>query len=158
MTHPAVLIIGVGNRYRSDDGVGPYVSDALVGSSGVRAVEHSGEGASLIDLWQGYQRVILIDAVCTDGAVPGTVYRMDARRSAIPSKFFNYSTHAFSVAEAIETARALDMLPVRFEVIGVAGKTFSSGCELTSCVRTAADELIGALRDDTGVTASVVKE
>ena len=58
----------------------------------------------------------------------------------IPRSFFHYSTHAFSVAEAIEMARALGQLPRRLVVYGIEGKNFESGISLSPEIETAAEE------------------
>ncbi|MFN4152349.1 MAG: hypothetical protein ACK4IX_15520, partial [Candidatus Sericytochromatia bacterium] len=42
-------------------------------------------------------------------------------------KFFNYSTHAFSLAESIELSRVLGELPDNLIIYGIEGKNFSTG-------------------------------
>jgi hydrogenase maturation protease len=135
------LIIGLGNDYRSDDAVGRIVSRKLISEAlnGVRILEESGEGASLMEAWQGADFVILVDAVHSGGK-PGTIYRIDAHAEEIPRSFFHYSTHAFSVAEAVELARALDQLPPRLVVYGIEGKNFESGIGLSPEIETAVEE------------------
>ena len=75
-------------------------------------LEESGEGASLMEAWEGAESVIVVDAARA-GMTPGTVFRFNAAKERIPSSFLHYSTHAFGVAEAIEMARALGALPPR---------------------------------------------
>jgi hydrogenase maturation protease len=135
------LIIGLGNDYRSDDAVGRVVARKLGAESldSVRILEESGEGAALMDAWRGADFVILIDAVHSGGK-PGTIYRIDAHEKEIPRSFFRYSTHAFSVAEAVELARALGQLPQRLVVYGIEGKSFESGIGLSPDIETAAEE------------------
>ena len=99
----ATLIIGIGNAFRGDDAVGLRVAEALGVSESVR--QHDGEPASLIALWEGWDDVVLIDAV-TWGRPPGTIVEMDAADSQIPAGVC-HSTHALGPAEAIELARAL---------------------------------------------------
>ncbi len=144
------LVIGIGNRYRRDDGIGPYVADTLAqhGHDG-EIIEHCGEGASLMDMWRTYDHVVLIDAAHS-GAPTGTIHRFAAHCQRIPSRFFNYSTHAFSVAEAIEMARALDTLPAELYLFGIEGQDFSSGQELTPVVRAAADRVIHVIETTLG--------
>lgn len=127
-----LLIIGIGNKYRSDDGVGLLIARRLheTLSAPVTMIEQSGEGAALMEAWKDFQDVILIDAVHS-GAPPGTIFRFEAHQQAIPTQFFHYSTHAFSVAEAIELARALNQLPPRLIVYGIEGKNFAAGIELS---------------------------
>ena len=54
MTCPARVVIGIGNPYRRDDGVGPALIEALetTGLPGVRLVAADGEPAALIDASQ----------------------------------------------------------------------------------------------------------
>ena len=101
------LIIGVGNPFRGDDAAGLRVVEALGLSSTV--LEHDGEPASLIALWDGHDEVVLIDAV-TSGGEPGIVIEIDAATSILPAGLCN-STHALGPAEAIELARTTPLGP-----------------------------------------------
>ncbi len=136
------LIIGIGNEYRSDDAVGLLVARHLKQqmSSAVPVLEQSGEGAALLEVWKEADAVILIDAV-QSGAKPGTVHRLNAHAQAIPMAFFHYSTHAFSVAEAIEMARVLKQLPPRLILYGIEGENFAAGTELSAKIQQAAEEV-----------------
>lgn len=137
---PRVLVLGIGNRFRSDDGVGPAVADRLR-ALGIPAGERSGEGAELIEAWQGHDAVIVVDA-CQSGAPPGTVLRIDAAAEPLPTGLFRYSSHLFGLAEAVETARALGRLPGRLVVYGVEGAAFGFGDALTPAVAAAVDEVV----------------
>jgi hydrogenase maturation protease len=142
-TAPDTLIIGLGNEFRGDDGVGRVVARRLreAAMPGVTVREESGEGAALMDAWKDAAAVILVDAV-QSGAAPGTIHRLDATHTPVPSRFFHYSTHAFSVAEAVELARALDQLPPRLILYGIEGGNFAAGEELSPEVAAAMDELL----------------
>ena len=124
------LIIGVGTEY-GDDAFGLLVARHLARRTYavIDVITHSGEGASLMEAWQGYDRVVIVDA-CESGAALGTQYRFNCTSEKIPTKFFRYSTHAFGVAEAIETARALKRLPASMIVLGVEGIAFDPGRSL----------------------------
>lgn len=137
------LILGVGNPYRSDDGVGVAVARRLRAQApaSITIREASGEGAALMQAWKGFARVLVIDAVHS-GADPGTIHRLDARAAPIPSRFFHYSTHAFSVAEAVEMARALDELPPYLVLYGIEGATFEAGEGFSAEVEKAAEAVI----------------
>lgn len=138
-----ILLIGVGNDLRSDDGVGPHIVRKIgeAAPPEVDLVEASGEGAALMESWSAYATVYVFDAV-SSGGTPGEVVRFDAAREEIPSRFFNYSTHAFSLAEAVELARALGRLPHSLTVFGVEGQNFNHGPELSGAVRQAADRVV----------------
>jgi hydrogenase maturation protease len=136
------LVIGLGNEFRGDDAAGRVAARKVDSAAidGVRVIEESGEGAALMDAWRGAEFVILIDAVHS-GAPPGTIHRLDAGAEPIPANFFHYSTHAFSIAEAVELARALQPLPSRLIAYGIEGKDFSSGEQLSPEVAAAVEEV-----------------
>jgi hydrogenase maturation protease len=144
-----ILVIGLGNDYRGDDAVGRVVTRRLkaIGADNVRVVEESGEGAALIEAWKGADFVIAIDAAYSGGA-PGSIHRFDAESQPIPSSFFHYSTHAFSIAEAVELARALNQLPAKLVVYGIEGKTFDAGAGLSLEVEGAAAELVSWVEEE----------
>jgi hydrogenase maturation protease len=143
------LVIGIGNEYRHDDAVGLIIARYLQERAldHCKVLEQNGEGAALMEEWKNAEAVILIDAVHS-GAAPGTIYRFDARKQPIPTKFFHYSTHAFSVAEAIELARALNQLPPHLVVYGIEGKNFDAGQGLSPEVEKAAWEVVGRVVED----------
>ncbi|MBI2426072.1 MAG: hydrogenase maturation protease [Candidatus Hydrogenedentes bacterium] len=144
-----ILVVGVGNDLRGDDGAGPAVIDALQPLDGLQAVcaKHDGDGASLMDLWQEFGNVILIDAV-RSGQAPGTVHFINAAQQSLPSGWFHYSSHAFGVAEAVELARILGALPPTLHIIGVEGHDFSMGVPLSEAVEARMDYLCALVRRD----------
>jgi hydrogenase maturation protease len=149
-TRPAnLLILGVGNAYRSDDGIGIAVVRRLREQvpSEIKTLEETGEGTALLEAWKGARAVIVVDAV-QSGAPPGTIYRLDAHNGQIPKQFFHYSTHAFSVAEAIELARALDLLPRRLIVYGIEGQFFIAGVGLSREVEQAGVTVVTRVLDE----------
>lgn len=143
------LIIGVGNDFRGDDCAGLEVARRLraLNLPGVVITEHAGEGAALMETWRAASRVILIDAA-QSGAAPGTVHRLDASTQAIPAAFFSYSTHAFSVAEAVEMARALGELPPNLIIYGIEGTRFALGEALSPAVEAAIARVTDAVARD----------
>lgn len=138
-----VLLIGIGNEYRSDDGIGLVIARKIRERQppSVSVKEESGEGAALIEAWQGYKNVILVDAI-SSGAKPGTIHKIDARKETVPAKFFHYSTHTFSVAEAIELARTMNMLPPRLLVYGIEGASFTAGINIMPIVLKSSNKVV----------------
>jgi hydrogenase maturation protease len=127
-----VIVIGVGNAFRSDDGVGLMVARLLRDrvAAHVCVAEQSREAFALLGLWDQIDTVIIIDAIVC-GSQPGTIHRFDAQEGAIPTAWFHGSTHTFGVAEAIELARALGQLPPRLLVYGIEGKHWEAGVGLS---------------------------
>lgn len=140
---PEITVIGIGNVFRRDDGVGVIVARevAQLNFPDVRVIEQSGEGAALMEAWKETELAILIDAVCSDHA-PGTVHRLEPKTETIPSNFFNYSTHAFSVAEAIELAKALKSETPELILYGIDGADFGSGEGLSEEVEKKVQEVL----------------
>ena len=138
-----IVLIGVGNEYRSDDGVGLVALRELSKKEfpKTRCLESNGDGAALLEAWTDASTVILIDAVSSKAA-PGMIYRFDALASPIPVTFSSQSTHAFGVAEAIELARTLHQLPLRLIVYAIEGKDFTAGLGLSPEVELAMHEVV----------------
>jgi hydrogenase maturation protease len=149
LTDRRVLVIGVGNAYRRDDGVGLVVARRLRAEAPERVAvrEESGEGAALIAAWEGADAVLVIDAVHS-GQAPGTVQRLDAGERALPADLFHLSTHAVSVADAVELARTLGQLPPRLVVYGIEGKDFEAGVGLSPEVEEAARRVVGLVLEE----------
>lgn len=143
------LVIGIGNRFRSDDAAGPLVADRLA-AGGIPAIEHGGDGPGLIAAWGDHDTVILVDAM-KSVAPAGTIRRIDAQAEAVPSGLFHYSTHQLGLAEAIEMARTLGRLPPRLVIYGVEGAAFNFGETLTSEVAAALDDLCACIQKDLGL-------
>src|SRR5215472_16154878 len=141
-----ILVIGVGNEYRSDDGVGLVVARKLRAKnlSDMLIIESSGDGAALMEAWKAAHSVILIDAAAS-GRAPGTIHRFDAVTQPLPTNFSFHSTHAFGVAEAIGLARALQQLPPRLMVYAIEGKNFTAGVGLSPKVARAVQKVIAQI-------------
>ena len=78
---PRTLVLGLGNPLLTDDGVGLRVVEALrprlAGRPGVEVDEEYCGGLRLMERLVGYDRAVLIDAICS-GAEPGTVHVLTA--------------------------------------------------------------------------------
>lgn len=133
-----MLIIGCGNRQRSDDGAGILVAERLR-DLGIAAETRSGEAADLIEAWRGADDVIVVDAVVT-GAPVGTVRAWDPRQP-LASVRSTASTHGLGVAEAIELARVLQCLPARLQVYGIEGRRFEPGAQVSPEVQHAIEDV-----------------
>lgn len=80
------LVVGLGNPILSDDGIGIRVAQAVrerIGETDVEFLEASVGGLRLAEQLEGYDRVVLIDAIQTrgqgspsGGGMPGAIYRL----------------------------------------------------------------------------------
>jgi hydrogenase maturation protease len=132
------VVIGVGNALRHDDAAGLEIVRRL--RARARAVEiavyeQEGEPLALLDMWEGADAVVLVDAIRCGGA-PGSIRRIDATSAPIPERLRGFSsTHAVGLGEAIELARTLHRLPARVVLFGVEGRRFDAGSGLSEEVQ-----------------------
>jgi hydrogenase maturation protease len=140
------VVVGVGNAFRGDDGVGLVVAERLQGAvpDGVEVVTCEQEASRVIDAIEGRDAAVLVDA-SSSGAAPGTIHRFDASAEPVPARSFRSSTHAFGVGEAIELARALGKLPGTVVVYGIEGEQFAAGEGLSPAVDAAVEPAANAV-------------
>jgi hydrogenase maturation protease len=82
----------------------------------------------------------------SSGAAPGTIARLDAGDEPLPETLrCGASTHAVTLAEALELARALERLPSRVIVYAVEGRDFTAGTGLSAGVRAALPDVTDAV-------------
>lgn len=146
-----ILVAGIGNGVRGDDAVGPIAVRSLAGRlpDGVMTVIRGGDMLSLIEEWKPFDAVILVDAAAPAG-FPGRIHRFDLNAEKIPRDLSPVSSHAFGLAETIELARALSVVPKQVIVFAIEVSAFDTGSEVTPAVRAAAgragDEIIAEIR------------
>ncbi|HEX6580911.1 MAG TPA: hydrogenase maturation protease [Actinomycetota bacterium] len=138
-----VTVIGIGNRFRRDDAAGLEVARRvrMLVDGDVRILELEGEPIDALDVWTAADEVILADAVAGTGAA-GTVHLLDASEAPIPAPFRVKGTHAFSLADVVELARATELLPRSLVVYGIEGGDFSTGEGLTEPVARAVEDSV----------------
>jgi hydrogenase maturation protease len=140
-----VLLIGVGNRDRGDDAVGPVVCD-LVRERGLDGIDVLVFEGSVVDLplhWGPTDRVTIVDAAAPGGR-PGRVTVVDALAQPLTAPT-SVSTHSIDVATAVGLARALDRLPAELTIIGIEGTAFDVDAALSVDVVRAAGRVVARL-------------
>lgn len=142
-----VLVLGLGNPYRGDDGAGRAAAHALRSTLGARAVvaECDGEVTDLLGWLAQASAAVIIDA-CASGAPPGTLRRFDVTAQSLPHRAFSVSSHGLGLHDAIELARALGQLPRPCIIYAIEGADFTAGAAITPAVAAAATELAGQIQ------------
>jgi hydrogenase maturation protease len=132
---PQVLVVGIGNPDRGDDGLGPAVARRLKGRVpfGVGVLECIGDPLALLEDWNGVAAVILVDAAAPITQL-GRIHRLELTNSPIPMSLAPRSTHAFGLAETVELARSLQRLPPSLVVYLVEGEQFETGAPLSPVI------------------------
>ena len=150
----AVALIGVGNPWRRDDGVGWVVAEAAGQRLGrtVDVIESDGEPSRLLDAWRDRDLVVVVDAV-RSGSAPGAIH-VWADESNAPAASRSTGTHGLGIADAVALGRALKRLPSRLLVVGIEVHDTSTGQGLSSEVADAVEkavDLIAGMLDCVGV-------
>ena len=140
-----MLIIGCGNRQRSDDMAGILVVEKLR-KLGIKTSICSGQAVDLLEAWTGDEDVIVVDAVVT-GAPIGTVRMWDAGQVPSWGRAAPASTHGLGLAEAIELARVLGRLPARLQIYGIEGQRFEYGAEKSPELVSGIEEVVRRIID-----------
>jgi hydrogenase maturation protease len=143
------VVIGVGNEFRRDDGIGPEVLSRLRGrtAGSVRLVVSDGEPARMIEAWAGAPLAVVIDAVLAHPPAPGRMHRIvvdGAGGVAIRP----VSSHGLGLGDSIRLASALGRMPERLIIHAVEAADVSLGVGLTPAVAAAAEALTAAVLRD----------
>lgn len=123
-----ILIAGMGNVLRRDDGFGVEVARrlAIAGTLPVeaRVIEVGIGGIHLVqELMTGYEMLVIVDAV-EQSSAPGTVHVLEVEVPAIEEwpeqerQDFLADMHYTTPSKALILARALKVLPARVYIVG----------------------------------------
>lgn len=151
MTTPRepVVIIGLGNTLRRDDGVGPLILDACRYEPipGCDLVELDGDAMCLVDAWSDRTLAIVVDAVCT-GEDAGTFHELHVDDVASEqAEQLATSACCMKVAEALRLGRKLGRLPDELRVVGIEPGDLKHGFGLSPPVAAAMEGLESRVRE-----------
>lgn len=138
------LVIGIGNSYRRDDGVGLVVADEIAKRDlpGVRVMTAIGEPGAILDAWSGAPLAVVVDAAMSEGSRPGRLRRWtagDVPESAV------VSSHSFGLPRTYALGEALARIPERLVVFTVDIADAGHGEGLTPAVAAAVPEVVEAI-------------
>ncbi|MBU0674183.1 MAG: hydrogenase maturation protease [Proteobacteria bacterium] len=105
------ILIGLGNPYLGDDGVGVQVVRRLreVGAhESLTLVELPVGGMRLMECMVGYDRAIIVDAVQTGRHEPGLVMKL--KRAELDHSLHSTCSHDTNLEWALETGRSLGLV------------------------------------------------
>ncbi|MFE1752518.1 hydrogenase maturation protease [Streptomyces anandii] len=142
-TSAGAVVVGVGNVFRRDDGVGPAVLALLEERARARPLPHGtvlrecdGDPARLLGLWENAGLAVVVDACFPPSAHPGRVHRWCPVPGAtpVPTGTRRHSTHGLGLLETIRLAHSLGRKPGRLVVYAVEGAERHLGTGLTPSV------------------------
>lgn len=124
---PRILVAGVGNVLRGDDGFGIVLAGRLAAGgvpAGVTIMESGMAGLTLVqEMINGYDGVIVLDVIAR-GKPPGTLVMLEPRVTGVDELTesqragFTTNTHETDPSRAFFLANALGCLPSRVRVVG----------------------------------------
>ncbi len=146
-----ILLVGLGNDFMGDDGVGVAVAKIIEKRGllpNVDLLEGSIDGFTLLGLMPKYDRVIVVDAADM-GLEPGEWRAFDAKAELLGRNLKTF-THFFSLGEALELAErlGLELPPVKIYAIQPKFIGFTGKLRLTSPVAKAARAVVASLQSE----------
>ena len=130
-SRPCIVVAGLGNEYRRDDGAGPVTAARIVTQLAAEDIGPIVDPLDLLGRWDNAVLAIVIDAV-RSGSTPGTV-----RVVELPSDDGGHgatSTHGISLGGVWRLAQAVGRAPARVIVVGIEGVDFGNGPGLSAAV------------------------
>jgi hydrogenase maturation protease len=138
------LVIGIGNSYRRDDGVGLTVADEIAKCRlpGVQVKTAIGEPGAILDAWTGAELAVVVDAAMGEGLTPGRVRRWIPGDVDGPAAV---SSHALGLPQTYALGQALGQLPDKLVVFTVEVADVDHGIGLTPAVAAAVPDVLDAV-------------
>lgn len=146
-----ITVIGIGNLYAGDDGVGILAARRLKAHQleGVDIIEGGIIGLNLLNVLDGVEFAILIDAV-QSGQKSGTIHRLEIPPDLgkVRQLMWNSraaSTHDLGLGEALALGAELKVLPEKLIVYGIEWGQIPQGMSVTAPVSEALGIVIGRI-------------
>ena len=140
-----ILVAGVGNVLRGDDGFGPAVVGRLRDlPAGAEALETGIGGIALLqELLAGCDGLVIVDAV-DRGAEPGTVFEL---RPEVGDAVHVADVHLANPDRVLAMARTMGALPERVRIVGCQPAVVDDLVQgLSPAVEHAIEHAVGAVR------------
>ena len=150
-----IAVIGVGNEFRHDDGVGWAVVARLAeraaerplpGATALRTCD--GDPARLITLWEDLDLAIVVDAARAHPGHPGRLHRLKLDSRQLSQTGSATSSHGLGLGDAVELARELDRLPGQLVVYAIEGADSSLGTGLSAHVAAIVEPLTERIAEE----------
>jgi hydrogenase maturation protease len=149
-----IKIIGFGNIFMGDDGIGIRVIEELKqqqifkDNENIELVDGGTSGIDLIFMLRDVAKAIIIDAVDAGQEVAQIVVFSPNEIKEFKKKIFkSYSLHDIDLAEAFELVRSLN-LPVDIKIIGIKPKKVGYSDKLSPEIEKSIKALISKIKEE----------
>jgi hydrogenase maturation protease len=149
-----ILILGLGNPLQGDDGIGCRVTQELEQQTlpdNVEVMDGGTPGVGLLNLFEGRQRVIIVDAA-EMGKSPGELVRFRPEDVTLTGSAQRFSLHRSGVADALALASELKLALPDIIVFGVQPGSVDWHDGLSPEVQSAVPEVINAVLNEAKAT------
>jgi hydrogenase maturation protease len=140
-----LLVLGLGNDILTDDAVGlravRWLRHQFAEELSIAFQETSEMGLALLDHIIGFDTVIIIDAIQTGKAAPGTLHEIEASEL---SKAAGAAPHLLGVPETLALAKELHLpIPSRVHIYAIeAADPYTLGISMTPELEAALPEIV----------------
>jgi hydrogenase maturation protease len=142
-----VLVLGLGNPLRGDDGIGPRIVEELIRRGlpeGVTAQDVGNAGLDLLNVLEGWERAVIVDAADM-GRAPGRFVRFTPDEVRLTQASDHISLHNAGLSEVLALADALGKTLPEVVIFGVQPAEIDWRAGLSSSVEAAIPVLTDAI-------------
>ena len=144
------LVLGVGNKLMSDEGVGVHVierfAERYILPGEVQVLDGGTLGLDLLFYLEGIENLLLVDAAET-GREAGTMIRLEGEQ--VPAFMsMKISPHQMGVPDMLAAARMKDIYPERIVMWGIQPERITLDLELSPLLASKVDPLVEKLVEE----------
>lgn len=145
-----LLVMGIGNMLLTDDGVGVFAAQQLMGEElpeGVAVMEAGTFTHDIFYLFEGYDAVLVLDIVHAKGT-PGTIYRL-SESQLVDDEKQRLSIHDIDLLDSLRMAELLHGKRPVLRVLGMEPADYTSwNIGLSPQIQERFDDFIAAARSE----------
>lgn len=136
------LVVGVGNPFRHDDGIGLAIVKILQeeNNPSMIVVDGGTDGFSLFDRLALYEHAIIIDAVFM-GESPGVIKLFSSQEAKLQIKGDALSTHGFGLADVLKLTEEFGVKTI-IKIIGIQPESVDFGAGLSEVVKNSIPQIL----------------
>ena len=142
-----LTVIGIGNRLRGDDAVGPLVIDRLLELDlpQLDLIDAGSDAIGILEYLSDRSRVWIIDA-CMMNRQPGDLVRFGADQVEMIIDHDPQNLHGLGLPEALKMARELEMVPEELIILGIQPGSIDFQVEISESVSHAVDRVVAQIQ------------
>lgn len=155
------VVIGIGNTFRRDDGVGLAVAEDIARRNlpGIHVVTDVGDPGTILDTWADAPLAVVVDAAMGNGGTPGRIRRWTPGEEEPGMSVL--TSHTMGLCEAYALGEMLGRAPGRLVVLGIeiADAGYGLGCTpaVAAAVPSAVEAVLAELAEDLRRTVQGLK-